>query len=115
MNLVSGLEEVPGYFWAVSAGSVTWAVAVYVALAAYNSWPLRTYQRRLTDMTALQDVLAYNVDVIGEARTPRHATCTPWKGPAVRMCQCADKVGVRRCKRPRRWWSSCGWSTQRAR
>jgi hypothetical protein len=66
MNLVSGLEETPGYFWVVTGASVTWAFLVYCALAAINSWPLYAAQRRLADMTAVQDVLMYNIDVIGE-------------------------------------------------
>jgi hypothetical protein len=66
MNLVSGLEEVPGYFWYVSAGSIGWAVAVYASLVAFYTRPLRSTQHRLADITALQDLLMYNVDVIGE-------------------------------------------------
>ena len=66
MNLINGLEEVPGYFQFVSACSVAWCFVLYGALVRYFSRPLYNTKQRLADMSALQDLLGYNVDIVGE-------------------------------------------------
>jgi hypothetical protein len=68
MNLVSGLEQAPGYFWMVPGASVTWAALAYGSLATLNTWPMYVVQRKLADRTALEDALLHNIDVIGEVR-----------------------------------------------
>lgn len=70
MNLVSGLEEIPGYFWLVASGSLMWGGVVYACLVAYHTRPLQSAQRRVADMTALSELLMYNVDIIGEVCPP---------------------------------------------
>lgn len=66
MNLVSGLEESPGWFYYVAASSIAWGAAVYSSLVWQWRRPMYNTRRRLADMTALQDLLVYNVDIIGE-------------------------------------------------
>ena len=69
MNLISGLENHSTLFWWVASGSVFWGAGVYGSLCAYFARPLYNSRRRLANMTALQDLLVYNVDIIGEARS----------------------------------------------
>jgi hypothetical protein len=79
MNLISGLEDVPGLFFWVAGGSTVVGCSIFgVLVAYYQLWPMRNAKRRVNDMSALQDILMYHVDEIGDVVSAmRHAyrTC----------------------------------------
>lgn len=67
MNLASGLEERSGMFWPVAGASVACGLAAYSTLVMVHSvWPRLSSQRCRTDMVALQELLMYNVDDLGD-------------------------------------------------
>lgn len=67
MNLVSGLEEEAGMFWPVAGMSVAVGLAAYATLVTVHTvWPRLSWQRCRNDMAALQELLMFNVDDIGD-------------------------------------------------
>eukprot|EP00892_Ulva_mutabilis_P004724 jgi/Ulvmu1/2623/UM014_0074.1 len=67
MNLASGLEDRAGMFWPVAGASVACGLAAYSMLVLVHSvWPRLSSQRCRTDMVALQELLMYNVDDLGD-------------------------------------------------
>lgn len=54
-------------FWPVAAMSLAGGLAAYAALVtAHTLWPRLSWQRCRNDMAALQELLMYNVDDIGD-------------------------------------------------
>lgn len=67
MNLTSGLEEQAGLFWPVAGLSVAGGLTTYATLVTLHTlWPRLSWQRCRADMAALQELLMYNVDDIGD-------------------------------------------------
>lgn len=82
MNLVSGLEEEAGMFWPVAGTSVAVGLATYATLVTVHTvWPRLSWQRCRNDMAALQELLMYNVDDIGDVVTALRRARRECAGP----------------------------------
>jgi hypothetical protein len=112
MNLVSGLEEVEGLFWKVTGFSVCGGLLIYSTLVlAHTVYPQSAHKQRTTDMAALQDLLTYNVNDIGDivhalsVAQQRCVTVRPGHGPNLVFSSSAAIGAASSCTRS--WSASC--------